>query len=157
MTFLTFWLMFKFVFVIKHTFRAPFSTLNHDSGSIFHVDFDFNTPRALGTLFWWVVNDSFMIFRKRFSKNRKIEIFQKSPPYQETLKKHISDAKTWFLKCFPKKWKKWKSLIFMIFIIFHDVPFLLFCDIFHIFHVSNFFIFWQILYRRETPYVSFVF
>jgi hypothetical protein len=44
-------LIFKLVFVIKHAFRAPFSTLNHDSGSILHVDFDFNTPRAVGTLF----------------------------------------------------------------------------------------------------------
>ena len=44
-------LIFNIVSVIKHTFRTPFSTLNHDLGSIFHVDFDFNTPGALGTLF----------------------------------------------------------------------------------------------------------
>ena len=47
--------IFNIVSVIKHTFRTPFSTLNHDLGSIFHVDFDSNTPRALGTLFRWVV------------------------------------------------------------------------------------------------------
>ena len=38
----------------------------------------------------------------RISNYRKINNFQKSSPYLETLKKHISDAKTRFLKIYQK-------------------------------------------------------
>ena len=61
------------VLILKHHLSIQNMLWDHPQGGKLHEESFFNSPRALRTLFWWVFDDSFKIFKIFKKYFRKVE------------------------------------------------------------------------------------